>query len=186
MSKWQKLMEKYGINQTNPPGSIKKQISTLNQLQKNLDKIDEKLNSSDLSDAKRQQLQEERNEWADSLEAQGEVIEETIEKYESNKEMYQNKMRVMKEAVAKRKAEVKEAAAGTATKAEPKEEVKDEPPAAPAGVVVETPKVETVKAEVIEPKPEKKGMSTGTKLILGGLFLVLSFGAYNYFTNKDE
>lgn len=186
MSKWQKLMEKYGINQTNPPGSIKKAISTLNQLQKNLGKIDEKLNSSNLTDEKRQALQEERNEWAESIEAQEEVIEETIEKYESNKEMYQNKMRVMKEAVAKRKAEV----AGKAAEKSTVEvvEVNNEPPAAPAGVVVETPvpKVETVKAEVIEPKPEKKGMSTTTKFVLGGLFLVLSFGAYNYFTNKDE
>jgi hypothetical protein len=178
MSKWQKLMENYGISETNPPGSIKKQISTLNQLQRNLSKIDDKLNSSDLSDTKRQQLQEERNEWADSIEAQQEVIEETIEKYEKNKDMYAEKMRAMKEAVAKKKS----AESGG------KQEVKDEPPAAPAGVVVETPapKVETVKAEVIEEKQESKGMSTTTKFVLGGLFLVLSFGAYNYFANKDE
>ena len=181
MSKWQKLMEKYGISETNPPGSIKKQITTLSQLKKNLAKIEEKLNG-DISDDKRRELQEERNEWADSIEAQEEVIEETIEKYEKNKDMYAEKMRAMKEAVAKKKA------AESGTKTEVKEEVKDEPPAAPEGVVVETPapKVETVKAEVIEPKPEKKGMSTGTKLVLGGLFLVLSFGAYNYFANKDE
>ncbi len=182
MSKWQNLMEKYGINQSNPPGSIKKQISILNQLQKNLDKIDEKLNSSNLTDEKRQALQEQREEYPDGIEAQEEVIEETIEKYESNKEMYENKMRVMKEAVAKRKAEV----AGKAAEKSTVEVV--EPPAAPAGVVVETPapKVESAKAEVIESKPEKKGMSTTTKFVLGGLFLVLSFGAYNYFTNKDE
>ena len=175
-------MEKYGISETNPPGSIKKQISTLSQLQKNLAKIDDKLNG-DITDLRRRELQEERNEWADSIEAQEEVIEETIEKYEKNKDVYAEKMRVMKEAVAKKKA------AESGEKVEVKAEVKDEPPAAPAGVVVETPapKVETVKAEVIDDKPaEKKGMSTTTKFVLGGLFLVLSFGAYNYFTNKDE
>lgn len=175
MSKWKSLLEKYGISETNPPGSIKKQISTLSQLQKNLAKIDDKLNG-DITDLRRRELQEERNEWADSIEAQEEVIEEAIEKYEKNKDVYAEKMRVMKEAVAKKKA----AESG---------EVKDEPPAAPAGVVVETPapKVETVKAEVIDDKPaEKKGMSTTTKFVLGGLFLVLSFGAYNYFANKDE
>lgn len=176
MSKWKSLLEKYGISETNPPGSIKKQISTLSQLQKNLAKIDDKLNG-DITDLRRRELQEERNEWADSIEAQEEVIEEAIEKYEKNKDMYAEKMRAMKEAVAKKKA----AESGG------KQEVKDEPPAAPAGVVVETPapKVETVKAEVIEEKQEKKGMSTTTKFVLGGLFLVLSFGAYSYF-NKDE
>jgi cobalamin biosynthesis Mg chelatase CobN len=181
MSNWKKLMEKYGISETNPPGSIKKALKDLNDIKKNIDKIDSKLNGSDISDERRQQLQSERNEWSETYEAQEEVVEETIEKYEKNKEMYAEKMRVMKEAVAKKKAT--ESGAETA-----KEEVKDEPPAAPAGVIVETPapKVETVKAEVIEDKPEKKGMSTGTKLILGGLFLVLSFGAYNYFIKKDE
>jgi len=181
MSNWKKLMEKYGISQATPPGSIKKAIKDLNDIQKNINKIDSKLNVGDISDERRRDLQQERKEWAESFEAQEEVIEEVIDKYEKNKEMYAEKMRVMKEAVAKKKGESGSAAA-------PKEEVKDEPPTAPAGVVVETPapKVETVKAEVIEDKPEKKGMSTGTKLILGGLFLVLSFGAYNYFIKNDE
>ena len=181
-TKWEKLLESNGVERM--PDSVRREAKALNTLKARLERIDKELNSSNLSDKDRAELQGDRNDVAEAVEAQDEVVLETVEKYLQKKDFYIAQSEKMRKLQAEKKA--KKAAESTASADQaPADPVNDDPPPAPAGVVVETPKVESVKAEVIEEKPEKKGMSTGTKVVLGGLFLLLTFGAYNYFS-KDE
>jgi Sec-independent protein translocase protein TatA len=72
---WQEKLEASGINESNMPNMIKKAVNDLKAFQKEADKITNLLERDDLSDNKREQLEEDYDTLVASIENQEEVVE---------------------------------------------------------------------------------------------------------------
>lgn len=168
---WQEKLKDVGLNESNMPNMIKKAVNELKAFQKEADKITNLLERDDLSDNKREQLEEDYDNLVASIESQEDVIEKKIEQWNKNKDGYA--ARGEKLAAARlAKQQAKAGGQVPSTQATP-----PQPPQPP--VVAQAISVE---AEEIK-NPPKKSSGWGW-LVLIGVVAIASLGAINL--SKDE
>ena len=168
---WQEKLQDVGLNESNMPNMIKKAVNELKAFQKEADKITNLLERDDLSDNKREQLEEDYDNLVASIESQEDVIEKKIEQWNKNKDGYA--ARGEKLAAARlAKQQAKAGGQVPSTQATP-----PQPPQPP--VVAQAISVE---AEEIK-NPPKKSSGWGW-LVLIGVVAIASLGAINL--SKDE
>ena len=168
---WQEKLEAVGLNESTMPNMIKKAVNELKAFQKEADKITSLLERDDLSDNKREQLEEDYDNLVASIENQEEVIEKKIEQWNKNKDGYA--ARGEKLAAARlAKQQAKAGAQVSSTQATPPQP--PQPPAVAQAISVE--------AEEIK-NPPKKSSGWGW-LVLIGVVAIASLGAINL--SKDE
>lgn len=169
---WQEKLGDVGLNESNMPNMIKKAVNELKAFQKEADKITTLLERDDLSDNKREQLEEDYDNLVASIENQEEVIEKKIEQWNKNKDGYA--ARGEKLAAARlAKQQAKAGAQVGSTQATP-------PPQPPQPPAIAQPI--SVQAEEIK-NPPKKSSGWGW-LVLIGVVAIASLGAINL--SKDE
>ena len=168
---WQEKLQDVGLTESNMPNMVKKAVNELKAFQKEADKITNLLERDDLSDNKREQLEEDYDNLVASIENQEDVIEKKIEQWNKNKDGYA--ARGEKLAAARlAKQQAKAGAQVSSTQATP-----PQPPQPP--VVAQAISVE---AEEIK-NPPKKSSGWGW-LVLIGVVAIASLGAINL--SKDE
>jgi DNA gyrase/topoisomerase IV subunit A len=168
---WQEKLQDVGLNESNMPNMIKKAVNELKAFQKEADKITNLLERDDLSDNKREQLEEDYDNLVASIESQEDVIEKKIEQWNKNKDGYA--ARGEKLAAARlAKQQAKAGAQVSSTQATPPQP--PQPPAVAQAISVE--------AEEIK-NPSKKSSGWGW-LVLIGVVAIASLGAINL--SKDE
>lgn len=168
---WQEKLQDVGLNESNMPNMIKKAVNELKAFQKEADKITNLLERDDLSDNKREQLEEDYDNLVASIESQEDVIEKKIEQWNKNKDGYA--ARGEKLAAARlAKQQAKAGAQVSSTQATPPQP--PQPPAVAQAISVE--------AEEIK-NPPKKSSGWGW-LVLIGVVAIASLGAINL--SKDE
>lgn len=168
---WQEKLQDVGLNESNMPNMVKKAVNELKAFQKEADKITNLLERDDLSDNKREQLEEDYDNLVASIENQEDVIEKKIEQWNKNKDGYA--ARGEKLAAARlAKQQAKAGAQVSSTQATP-----PQPPQPP--VVAQAISVD---AEEIK-NPPKKSSGWGW-LVLIGVVAIASLGAINL--SKDE
>lgn len=162
---WQEKLEASGISESNMPNMIKKAVNDLKAFQKEADKITNLLERDDLSDNKREQLEEDYDTLVSSIENQEEVIEKKIDLWNKNKDGYA--ARGEKLAAARLAKQQAKAGGQVQTTQVP------QPPQPPQN---------TVQATVIEEKPKKSG-GWGW-LVVVGVVAIATLGVINL--SKDE
>lgn len=162
---WQEKLEASGISESNMPNMIKKAVNDLKAFQKEADKITNQLERDDLSDNKREQLEEDYDTLVSSIENQEEVIEKKIDLWNKNKDGYA--ARGEKLAAARLAKQQAKAGGQVQTTQVP------QPPQPPQN---------TVQATVIEEKPKKSG-GWGW-LVVVGVVAIATLGVINL--SKDE
>jgi DNA gyrase/topoisomerase IV subunit A len=168
---WQEKLQYVGLTESNMPNMIKKAVNELKAFQKEADKITNLLERDDLSDNKREQLEEDYDNLVASIESQEDVIEKKIEQWNKNKDGYA--ARGEKLAAARlAKQQAKAGAQVSSTQATPPQP--PQPPAVAQAISVE--------AEEIK-NPPKKSSGWGW-LVLIGVVAIASLGAINL--SKDE
>ena len=168
---WQEKLQDVGLTESNMPNMVKKAVNELKAFQKEADKITNLLERDDLSDNKREQLEEDYDNLVASIENQEDVIEKKIEQWNKNKDGYA--ARGEKLAAARlAKQQAKAGAQVSSTQATP-----PQPPQPP--VVAQAISVD---AEEIK-NPPKKSSGWGW-LVLIGVVAIASLGAINL--SKDE
>lgn len=168
---WQEKLQDVGLNESNMPNMIKKAVNELKAFQKEADKITNLLERDDLSDNKREQLEEDYDNLVASIESQEDVIEKKIEQWNKNKDGYA--ARGEKLAAARlAKQQAKAGGQVPSTQATPPQP--PQPPAVAQAISVE--------AEEIK-NPPKKSSGWGW-LVLIGVVAIASLGAINL--SKDE
>ena len=168
---WQEKLQDVGLNESNMPNMVKKAVNELKAFQKEADKITTLLERDDLSDNKREQLEEDYDNLVATIENQEDVIEKKIEQWNKNKDGYA--ARGEKLAAARlAKQQAKAGAQVSSTQATP-----PQPPQPP--VVAQAISVD---AEEIK-NPPKKSSGWGW-LVLIGVVAIASLGAINL--SKDE
>jgi uncharacterized protein (DUF3084 family) len=165
---WQEQLEALEIDNSNMPNMIRKVVKELYEFQSASERISKILDRDDLSEAKREQYEEELEQLDEAIEQQERVIENKIALWEKNKDSYAERIKKMHEANAKKK--------GGVVKTEATQQ--QAPPSAPAGVEVQKPNEPTPPAS----EPKKKG-GFGW-IALGLVVAVLTAGAV--IINKDE
>lgn len=169
---WQEKLQDVGLNESNMPNMIKKAVNELKAFQKEADKITNLLERDDLSDNKREQLEEDYDNLVASIESQEDVIEKKIEQWNKNKDGYA--ARGEKLAAARlAKQQAKAGAQVSSTQVTPPPQP-PQPPAVAQAISVE--------AEEIK-NPPKKSSGWGW-LVLIGVVAIASLGAINL--SKDE
>lgn len=168
---WQEKLQDVGLTESNMPNMVKKAVNELKAFQKEADKITNLLERDDLSDNKREQLEEDYDNLVASIENQEDVIEKKIEQWNKNKDGYA--ARGEKLAAARlAKQQAKAGAQVSSTQATPPQP--PQPPAVAHAISVE--------AEEIK-NPPKKSSGWGW-LVLIGVVAIASLGAINL--SKDE
>lgn len=168
---WQEKLKDVGLTESNMPNMVKKAVNELKAFQKEADKITNLLERDDLSDNKREQLEEDYDNLVASIENQEDVIEKKIEQWNKNKDGYA--ARGEKLAAARlAKQQAKAGAQVSSTQATPPQP--PQPPAVAQAI--------TVEAEEIK-NPPKKSSGWGW-LVLIGVVAIASLGAINL--SKDE
>lgn len=168
---WQEKLEDVGLNESNMPNMVKKAVNELKAFQKEADKITTLLERDDLSDNKREQLEEDYDNLVATIENQEDVIEKKIEQWNKNKDGYA--ARGEKLAAARlAKQQAKAGAQVSSTQATPPQP--PQPPAVAQPISVD--------AEEIK-NPPKKSSGWGW-LVLIGVVAIASLGAINL--SKDE
>lgn len=168
---WQEKLQDVGLTESNMPNMIKKAVNELKAFQKEADKITNLLERDDLSENKREQLEEDYDNLVASIESQEDVIEKKIEQWNKNKDGYA--ARGEKLAAARlAKQQAKAGAQVSSTQATPPQP--PQPPAVAQAISVE--------AEEIK-NPPKKSSGWGW-LVLIGVVAIASLGAINL--SKDE
>lgn len=168
---WQEKLQDVGLTESNMPNMVKKAVNELKAFQKEADKITNLLERDDLSDNKREQLEEDYDNLVASIESQEDVIEKKIEQWNKNKDGYA--ARGEKLAAARlAKQQAKAGAQVSSTQATPPQP--PQPPAVAQAISVE--------AEEIK-NPPKKSSGWGW-LVLIGVVAIASLGAINL--SKDE
>jgi len=168
---WQEKLQDVGLTESNMPNMVKKAVNELKAFQKEADKITNLLERDDLSDNKREQLEEDYDNLVASIENQEDVIEKKIEQWNKNKDGYA--ARGEKLAAARlAKQQAKAGAQVSSTQATPPQP--PQPPAVAQAISVE--------AEEIK-NPPKKSSGWGW-LVLIGVVAIASLGAINL--SKDE
>jgi len=168
---WQEKLEDVGLNESNMPNMVKKAVNELKAFQKEADKITTLLERDDLSDNKREQLEEDYDNLVATIENQEDVIEKKIEQWNKNKDGYA--ARGEKLAAARlAKQQAKAGAQVSSTQATPPQP--PQPPAVAQAISVD--------AEEIK-NPPKKSSGWGW-LVLIGVVAIASLGAINL--SKDE
>lgn len=170
---WQEKLEASGISESNMPNMIKKAVNDLKAFQKEADKITNLLERDDLSDNKREQLEEDYDTLVASIENQEEVVEKKIDLWNKNKDGYA--ARGEKLAAARLAKQQAKAGGQVQTTQAPQENITQptQPPQPPQ---------EPIKATVIEEKP-KKGGGWGW-LVVVGVVAIATLGVINL--SKDE
>lgn len=168
---WQEKLQDVGLNESNMPNMVKKAVNELKAFQKEADKITTLLERDDLSDNKREQLEEDYDNLVATIENQEDVIEKKIEQWNKNKDGYA--ARGEKLAAARlAKQQAKASAQVSSTQATPPQP--PQPPAVAQAISVD--------AEEIK-NPPKKSSGWGW-LVLIGVVAIASLGAINL--SKDE
>ena len=168
---WQEKLQDVGLNESNMPNMVKKAVNELKAFQKEADKITTLLERDDLSDNKREQLEEDYDNLVATIENQEDVIEKKIEQWNKNKDGYA--ARGEKLAAARlAKQQAKAGAQVSSTQATPPQP--PQPPAVAQPISVD--------AEEIK-NPPKKSSGWGW-LVLIGVVAIASLGAINL--SKDE
>lgn len=168
---WQEKLQDVGLTESNMPNMVKKAVNELKAFQKEADKITTLLERDDLSDNKREQLEEDYDNLVATIENQEDVIEKKIEQWNKNKDGYA--ARGEKLAAARlAKQQAKAGAQVSSTQATPPQP--PQPPAVAQAISVE--------AEEIK-NPQKKSSGWGW-LVLIGVVAIASLGAINL--SKDE
>ena len=171
---WEEKLQQLGLTEQTAPNMVRKAINELRSYEKALQSAQKKLESSSLSERKRQQLEEEVSTYETAIEAQQGVILRKMEVWDKNKDRYAQMGRNLKPKTGKQG----EPTGGTP----PAEPAGGTPPAEPAGG---TPPAEPA-GGTPPAEPAKSTTGTGTKVALFLLIGILSFGAYNYFKNNGE
>lgn len=171
---WQEKLKEYGIEESNMPNMVKKAVSDLKAFQKEADKITNLLERDDLSDSKREQLEEDYDTLVASIENQEEVIEKKIEQWNKNKDGYAargEKLAAARLAKQQAKGGAQVSSTPTPTPAPP------QPPQPPA-------QSEPISVHAEEVKDEPKKSSGWGWLVVVGIVAIASLGAINL--SRDE
>jgi hypothetical protein len=75
---WQEKLQDAGIDESSMPNMVKKAVNDLKAFQKEADKITTLLERDDLSESKRQQLEDDYDTLVESIENQEDVIEKKL------------------------------------------------------------------------------------------------------------
>ena len=169
MSNWQQTMTSLGVDASNLSARLRKMIKDYKEFEESVEEANNELNDPNLTDRKRSMLAKKRDEIQSAMDDMDADIVQGIERFNKNKDSIARS----KERMQKYWNDKKGGGGSTVTEQQ-----------AVSGVVVESP---TQSAPAIPmaasgqavPKEEKKGY--GTTILLGGLLLVLSLGAVNYF-----
>jgi hypothetical protein len=170
---WQEKLEASGINESNMPNMIKKAVNDLKAFQKEADKITNLLERDDLSDNKREQLEEDYDTLVASIENQEEVVEKKIDLWNKNKDGYAARGEKL---AAARLAKQQAKAGGQVQSTQATQGNITQPTQPPQ------PPQEPIKATVIEEQP-KKGGGWGW-LVVVGVVAIATLGVINL--SKDE
>jgi DNA gyrase/topoisomerase IV subunit A len=152
---------------------IKKAVNDLKAFQKEADKITNLLERDDLSDNKREQLEEDYDTLVASIENQEEVVEKKIDLWNKNKDGYAARGEKL---AAARLAKQQAKAGGQVQSTQATQGNITQPTQPPQ------PPQEPIKATVIEEQP-KKGGGWGW-LVVVGVVAIATLGVINL--SKDE
>lgn len=172
---WQEKLKDVGLTESNMPNMIKKAVNELKAFQKEADKITNLLERDDLSENKREQLEEDYDNLVASIENQEDVIEKKIEQWNKNKDGYAARGEKLAAArLAKQQAKAGTQVSSTQATPPPQAPPPPQPPSVNEPISVE--------AEEIK-NPPKKSSGWGW-LVLIGVVAIASLGAINL--SKDE
>lgn len=173
--KWTEVLAKTGVDENQVSVSIKKAIKAYRELEAEKKSLEERLSASGISEEDASGLNIDLAEVNDALETIDEALCVKIQKWDSNKDMYAEKMRKMQDSLkAKKEGKANPPAPAPAPAPEP----------APAPAPAPNPEPSPNPEPTPNPEPKKdEGMGFGTVLLGIGLF-ALSFGVYNHFKNK--
>jgi len=196
---WKKQLEKFQLNESDLSIRIKNKIKDYNGISEGIDEIKGQMDAEGISQEQADDLQGNLDSLETALNDLDESLCNDITKYNKNKEMYAEKAKNLKHQKAKNtteKSSENQDKSVTQEKMEGTVISKNNSVTAPSSITtnvsdtVVVPNVVSNNEEVVVEKivglenNKKKGISTSS-LILGGVLLVLSFGAYNYFTKND-
>lgn len=195
---WKKQLERFQLNESDLSIRIKNKIKDFKGILEGIDEIKGQMEAEGLSQEEADNLQENLDSLETALNDLDESLVNDITKYNKNKEMYAEKAKNLKHQKAKNTTEKssenqdKSVTQQKTEEAVVNENVNNEPFTTTnnSGQTKVVPTVVSGQNGVIIEKIDniennkKKGISTSS-LILGGVLLVLSFGAYNYFTKND-
>jgi len=171
---WQEKLQDAGIDESSMPNMVKKAVNDLKAFQKEADKITTLLERDDLSESKRQQLEDDYDTLVESIENQEDVIEKKIEQWNKNKDGYAARG----EKLAAARLAKKQAKGGATSGSNPTPQAQPpQPPQPPANV-----EPILVNAEEVKDEPKKSG-GWGWLLLIG-VVAIASLGAINL--SKDE
>lgn len=195
---WKQKLEQFKLNENELSIRIKNKIKDYNSIVSGIEEIKGQMEAEGLSQEQADDLQENLDSLEGALTDLDESLSNDIEKYNRNKDMYAEKAKNLKHQKAKNtivKSSENQDKSDTQEKTEEtvvSDNVFTSASSATAnvsGAAVVSNIVSNNEGVVVEKingleNDKKKGISTSS-LILGGVLLVLSFGAYNYFTKND-
>jgi DNA repair exonuclease SbcCD ATPase subunit len=169
---WKAKLQSYGLTEETAPNLVKKAIAEKKQVEKEAKNLKEQLESGNLSDEQRAEIEETLQDVPDALKQADANILKKVEYWERMKDSWAasgEKLKAMGRGRPKK---------NQAEKGQQVEEQKPKPPEPP-----QPPVQQVVELEAEEIKPTKSGGfgKIGVFLLLG----LLSFGAYNYLKNND-
>jgi DNA gyrase/topoisomerase IV subunit A len=171
---WQEKLQDAGIDESSMPNMVKKAVNDLKAFQKEANRITNLLEKDDLSESKREQLEEDYDTLVESIENQEEVIEKKIEQWNKNKDGYAARG----EKLAAARLAKQQAKGGATSGSNPTPQSQPpQPPQPPANV-----EPILVNAEEVKDEPKKSG-GWGWLLLIG-VVAIASLGAINL--SKDE
>lgn len=168
---WKENLAKVGLDESNMPKMIRRAVDELEAFQKEMDKITNLLERDDLSDNKREQLEEDYDNLEASVENQEIVIDKKIAQWSKNKDGY---------AIRGHKLAASRLAKQQAKRGGQVQSTQVPPPQPPQLPAVAQPI--SVQAEEMK-NPPKKSSGWGW-LVLIGVVAIVSLGAINL--SKDE
>lgn len=172
MSKWEEKLAELGITEADTSGGTKKKIKEYRGHVEGLEELEAIINDENASARKRTNAKKQYDEIKEYVDGLDFEIAKNIALYHKNKDKYTEAINKAHTARGIKKSDNQP----VETKVE-----------AVSGVVVEqpaTPQAAPTQGSEGVSVPKEKKTGTGTYILLGGLLLVLSLGAVNYF-NKD-
>jgi hypothetical protein len=202
---WQTTLSELGLSEDQLPVRTRNHIKNFHKLIDAKGSYTQQLASSDLSDRKRDQLEEKLSEVDSAIEGLGEELVKAIKRYDKNKDSYNKNSENLRNRRATSAAPEETPPAPVETPVEtPAPAAPEETPPAPSEAPVEpveVPEVVTVVSEepVVTPEetpaapeetppstvPAKKDNSV-TSTVFGVLILALSLGTVWYFGRNKE
>ena len=174
---WQEKLQDAGIDESSMPNMVKKAVNDLKAFQKEADKITTLLERDDLSESKRQQLEDDYDTLVESIENQEDVIEKKIDQWNKNKDGYAARG----EKLAAARLAKKQAKGGATSGSTPTPQAQPpQPPQPPVQAVV----INDNQGQGQNNEPTQKKSGGWGWLLLIGVVAIASLGAINL--SKDE